>query len=110
MILPQRKNESNESETPSVVENQIVDERQTVNLSYKTNDTKKAEPAAVHEIPEESHRKAEKTAPPRETAATVMAFSNATSQVAADEEVKTTHIYKKLDSVAKEAGIYMAML
>ena len=104
------ENESKESEIPSVVENQIVDERQTVNLSIKTNDTKEAEPAAVHEIPEESYRMAitttenSKLCAPEETAATVKEVSNATSLTAADEKVKASQMYPKLDSVAKEAG------
>lgn len=110
------KNETNESEISSVVENQVINENQKlVDVSSKTADAKVDETTVVHQILEECHRVAE-TATKILTAHTSgegvegERVRNVMPQVAADEEIKTSQMYPKLESVAKEAGIYTKLL
>lgn len=110
------KNDSNESEDSPVVDNQAIDENQTVaDVSSKTSDAKKAGPAVSHQIPQASHGMAEtvtensKLRTSEEGVVDEKEVRNATTQVATDKGVKTSQMYPKLDSIAREAGIYLEM-
>lgn len=111
------QNDSIQPEKSSVVENQTTDENQILVLSDVSTKTNEAEPATVQEIPEKHETMAEtvtensKVHTSGEVLVSEGEAGNANlSQVAADEKVKSSHMYPKLDSIAREAGIYVTVI
>ena len=111
------QNDSIQKERSSVVENQATDENQILVLSDVSTKTNEAELATVQKIPEKSETMAEtvtensKVHTKGEVFVSEEEAGNANlSQVAADEKVKSSHMYPKLDSVAREAGMYFTVI